>query len=79
MAKNISRLPKRQKQIPLHIVQIRLRDHVERVVASNNELLIRMMEQFFSEMINRFVGDDQIERQKAVVVPFRNKEKEDFS
>lgn len=77
MAKNISRLPHRQKQIPIDIVQIRLRDHVERVLASNNEVLIRMIEQFFSEMIDRFVGG-QIERQKAAVVPIRKKEKEDF-
>jgi hypothetical protein len=78
MAKNISRLPHRQKQIPIDIVQIRLRDHVERVLASNNATLIRMIEQFFSEMIDRFVGDDQIERRKAAVVPIRKKEKEDF-
>jgi hypothetical protein len=77
MAKNISRLPHRQKQIPIDIVQIRLRDHVERVLASNNEVLIRMIEQFFSEMIDRFVGG-QIERQKAAVVPIRKKEKEHF-
>ena len=78
MAKNISKLPHRQKQIPIDIVQSRLRDHVERVLASNNEVLIRMIEQFFREMIDRFVGDGKIERQKAAVVPIRKKEKEDF-
>ena len=78
MAKNISKLPHRQKQIPIDIVQSRLRDHVERVLTSNNEVLIRMIEQFFREMIDQFVGDGKIERQKAAVVPIRKKEKEDF-
>jgi hypothetical protein len=78
MVKNISRLPHRPKQIPIDIVQIRLRDHVERVLASNNAVLIRMIEQFFSEMIDRFVDDDQIEHQKAAVVPIRKKEKDVF-
>lgn len=78
MAKNISRLPHREKQIPIDVVQIRLRDHVERVLASNNEVLIRMIEQFFSEMIDRFVGDERIKHPKGNVVPIRKKEKEDF-
>jgi hypothetical protein len=64
--------------MPIDVVRTRLRDHVERVLASNNEVLIRMIEQFFSEMIDRFVGYGQIKRQKAAVVAIRKKEKEDF-
>jgi len=44
-----------------------LRDHLDLVLASNNEALIRMIEQFFSEIIDRAVQ----ERPKAEVVPIK--------
>jgi hypothetical protein len=75
MSKNISKLPRGKKQIPIDIVRIRLRNHVELVLASNNEVLIRMIERFFSEMADRLVADARIERPKAPVVPIRPKSK----
>jgi hypothetical protein len=77
MSKNISKLPRGKKQIPIDIVRTRLRHHVELVLASNNEVLIRMVEGFFSEMTDRLVVDARSERPKAPVVPIRPKEKED--
>jgi hypothetical protein len=52
-----------------------LRNHVELVLASNNELLIRMIEGFFSEMTDRIIRHARSERPKAPVVPIRPKEK----
>jgi hypothetical protein len=77
MSKSISKLPRGKKQIPIDIVRTRLRNHVELVLASNNEVLIRMIERFFSEMTNRLVLDTRIERPKAPVVPIRQKENGD--
>ena len=42
-------------------------NHLDLVLASNNEALVRMIEQFFSEIINRAVQ----ERPKAEVVPIK--------
>jgi hypothetical protein len=75
MSKNISKLPRGKKQIPIDIVRIRLRNHVELVLVSNNEVLIRMIERFFCEMADRLVADARIERSKAPVVPIRPKSK----
>jgi hypothetical protein len=77
MSKNISKLPRGKNQIPIDIVRSRLRNHVEFVVASNNEVLIRMIERFFIEMTDRLVLDTRSERPKAPVVPIRPKGKED--
>jgi hypothetical protein len=77
MSKNISRLPRGKKQIPIDIVRNRLRNHVELVLASNNEVLIRMIDQFFCEMTDRLVLDERTKRPKAAVVSIRPKEKED--
>ena len=77
MSKNISKLPRGKNQIPIDIVRTKLRNHVELVLASNNEVLIRMIERFFSEMADRLVADARIERPKAPVVPIRQKEKKD--
>jgi hypothetical protein len=74
MSRNISRLPRGKTQIPIDIVRTRLRNHVELVLASNNELLIRMIEGFFSEMTDQLVRG-RTERPKAPVVPIRSKEK----
>src|ERR687892_1178372 len=68
MSKNISKLPRGKKQIPIDIVRTRLRNHVELVLASNNEVLIRMIERFFSEMNEQLVRG-RTERPKAPVVP----------
>ena len=76
MSKNISKLPRAKKQIPIDIVRTRLRNHVELVLASNNEVLIRMIERFFSEMTDRLV-QERTERPKAPVVAIRSKENED--
>jgi len=65
MAERVSKLPRGKKKLPLNVVRARLRSHLELVLASNNEVLIRMMERFFSEMINRVVQ----ERPKAKVIP----------
>ena len=75
MSKNISKLPREKKQIPIDIVRTKLRNHVELVLASNNEVLIRMIERFFSEMADRLVADARIERPKAPVVPIRQRER----
>jgi len=77
MSKNISKLPRGKKQIPIDIVRTSLHNHVELILASNNEVLIRMIERFFSEMADRLVADARIERPKAPVVPIRQKEKKD--
>jgi hypothetical protein len=79
MSTNISKLPRGKKQIPIDIVRARLRNHVERVLASNNQLLIRMIERFFSEIINRLVRDGRIERPKGEIVPIRPEGKEDLN
>ncbi|MGH7845463.1 MAG: hypothetical protein ACREQW_09875 [Candidatus Binatia bacterium] len=75
MSKQISKLPRGKKQIPIDAVRTRLRNHVERVLASNNEVLIRMIERFFTEIIDRLVRDGRIEPAKGEVVPIRPKEK----
>jgi hypothetical protein len=67
MAERISKLPRSKNKLPIDIVRMRLRNHVDRVFASNNEALIRMIEQFFSEIINRTIQ----ERPKAEVVPIK--------
>ena len=69
MADRISKLPRGKKQIPIDVVRTRLRDHLDLVLASNNEAVIRMIEQFFSEVIARLVQ----ERPKAEVVPINRK------
>ncbi len=74
MSKNVSKLPRGKSQIPIDIVRTRLRNHVDRVLASNNEVLIRMIERFFSEMTDRLV-QERPERPKAPVVPMRQKRK----
>jgi hypothetical protein len=73
MAERISKLPRGKKKIPIDVVRMRLRNHLELVLASNNEVLIRMMEQFFSEMIDRAVQ----ERPKAEVIPINRRGKND--
>jgi DNA-binding FadR family transcriptional regulator len=73
MAERVSKLPRGKKKIPINVVRARLQNHLELVLASNNEVLIRMMEQFFSEMIDRAVQ----ERPKAEVVPINRKAKND--
>jgi hypothetical protein len=78
MSKNISKLPRGKKQIPIDVVRARLRDHIELVLASNNQVLIRMIERFFSEAIDRLVRDGRIERPKGEVVLIRSEEKEDL-
>jgi hypothetical protein len=67
MADRVSKLPRGKKKIPINVVRTRLRNHLDLVLASNNEALIRMIEQFFSEIINRAVQ----ERPKAEVVPIK--------
>jgi hypothetical protein len=67
MAERVSKLPRGKKKIPINVVRTRLRNHLDLVLASNNEALIRMIEQFFSEIINRAVQ----ERPKAEVVPIK--------
>ena len=69
MADRISKLPRGKKQIPIDVVRTRLRDHLDLVLASNNEAVIRMIEQFFSEVIARLVQ----ERPKAEVVAINRK------
>jgi len=78
MSKKISKLPRGKKQMPIDVVRTRLRNRVELVLASNNEVLIRMIERFFSEIIDRFVRAGRIESPKGEVVPIRQKEKEDL-
>ncbi len=67
MADRISKLPRGKKIPPIDVVRARLRDHVEVVLASNNEALIRMVERFFAETIDRLIQ----ERPKAKVVPIK--------
>jgi hypothetical protein len=74
MSRNISKLPRGKKQIPIDLVRTRLRNHLELVLASNNEVLIRMIERFFTEMIDRLL-QGRSERPKAPVVPIRPKSK----
>jgi hypothetical protein len=78
MSRNISKLPRGKTQIPIDVVRAKLRNHVELVLASNNEVLIRMIQRFFSEIeiIDRLVRDGRIERPKAEIVPIRPEEKE---
>jgi hypothetical protein len=67
MADRVSKLPRGKKKIPINVVRTRLRNHLDLVLASNNEALIRMIEQFFSEIIDRAVE----ERPRAEVVPIK--------
>ena len=67
MADRVSKLPRGKKKIPIDVIRTRLRDHLDLVLASNNEALIRMIEQFFNEIIDRLVQ----ERPKAEVVPIK--------
>jgi hypothetical protein len=73
MAERFSKLPRGKKKIPIDVVRMRLRNHLGLVLASNNEVLIQMMEQFFSEMIDRAVQ----ERPKAEVIPINRGGKND--
>ena len=65
MAERISKLPRGKKNLPIDVVRARLRNHVEVVLASNNEPLIRMVERFFTETIDRLIQ----ERPKGEVIP----------
>ena len=67
MADRISKLPRGKKIAPIDVVRARLRNHVEVVLASNNEPLIRMVERFFTETIDRLIQ----ERPKGEVVPIK--------
>jgi hypothetical protein len=67
MADRVSKLPRAKKKVPIAVIRTRLRNHLDLVLASNNEALIRMIEQFFSEIIDRLVQ----ERPKAEVVPIK--------
>ncbi len=67
MPERVSKLPRGKKKIPINVVRTRLRNHLDLVLASNNEALIRMIEQFFSEIIDRTVQ----ERPKAEVFPIK--------
>jgi hypothetical protein len=67
MADRVSKLP-RKKTMPIDVVRTRLRNHLELVLTSNNEAVIRMIERFFSEMIDRLVQ----QRPKADVVPIKS-------
>ena len=69
MADRISKLPRGKKIPPIDVVRARLRDHVEVVLGSNNEVLIRMVERFFTETIDRLIQ----ERPKGEVVPMKPK------
>ena len=73
MTERVSKLPRGKKKIPIDVVRMRLRTHLELVLASNNDVLIRMIEQFFSEVIDRAVQ----ERPKAEVVPINRGAKND--
>jgi hypothetical protein len=65
MADRVSRLPRGKKKTPMDVVRARLRNHVEFVLASDNEVLIRMIDRFFTETIDRLIE----ERPKGDVVP----------
>jgi len=67
MADHISKLPRGRRIPHIDVVRARLRNHVDVVLASNNETLIRMVERFFSETINRLIQ----ERPKGEVVPIK--------
>ena len=67
MADRISKLPRGRKIPHIDVVRDRLRNHVELVLASNNETLIRMVERFFSETIDRLIQ----ERPKGEIVPIK--------
>jgi N-dimethylarginine dimethylaminohydrolase len=67
MADRVSKLPRGKKKIPIDVIRTRLRDHLDLVLASINEALFRMIELFFSEIIDRLVQ----ERPKAEVVPIK--------
>jgi hypothetical protein len=68
MADRVSKLPRGKKTMPIDIVRTRLRNHLELVLASNNEAVIRMIERFFSEMIDRLVQ----QRPKADVIRIKS-------
>jgi hypothetical protein len=72
MPKGVTKLPRGKKKAPIDVIHSRLRNHVELVLASGNDALIRMIERFFSEMIDRLVTDERIDRPKGEVVPIRN-------
>jgi hypothetical protein len=67
MTDRISKLPRGKKIPPIDVVRTRLRNHVEVVLASNNEPLIRMVERFFTETIHRLIQ----ERPKGKMVPIK--------
>jgi phosphomannomutase len=67
MAEHISKLPRGKKKPSIDVVRARLRNHVEVVLASNNEPLIRMVERFFTETIDRLIQ----ERPKGDVIPIK--------
>ena len=69
MAYRISKLPRGKKIPPIDVVRARLRNHVEVVLGSNNEVLIRMVERFFTETIDRLIQ----EQPKGKVVPIKQK------
>jgi hypothetical protein len=69
MADRISKLPRGKKIPSIDVVRARLRKHVEVVLASNNEVLIRMVERFFTETIDRVIQ----KRPKGEVVPIKQK------
>ena len=57
MADRISKLPRGRKIPHINVVRARLRNHVEIVLASNNEPLIRMVDRFFTETIDRLIQE----------------------
>ena len=69
MADRVAKLPRGKKTPSIDVVRARLRNHVELVLASNNEALIRMVERFFTETIDRLIE----ERPKGDVVPMIRK------
>jgi hypothetical protein len=70
MAASVSKLPRGKKKLPINVVSMRLRNHLDLVLESDNEALIRMIEQFFNDIIDRAVQ----ERPKAEVVPKKREE-----
>lgn len=67
MADRVSKLPRGKKTPPIDVVRASLRNHVERVLASDNEALIRMIERFFTETIDRLIQA----RPKGEIVPIK--------
>jgi len=67
MVERVSKLPRGKKKLPINVIRTKLRNHLDLVLASNNEVLIRMIEQFFSQIIDRTVQA----RPKAEVVPLK--------